>query len=749
MARAEPSGRWSWDALARSIHRWRFPILAAWGLAIAATLVAAQDVIYDPDVLVYYDPQRPARQAFDRIEERFGRTAEVVTLVVPRSGTVFEVEAVTAMARLAQRSADRPEVRAVRSALSDIGVSPRDLLAMAQEDRARVAARLAGVAEAGGEARALVAPDGSVAVVAAVVRPPADSAGTEAIAAAHRALRDAVAADAPGLQLIQTGRIVIDDAFLGESRDDVSAFAGLQVVVLAAIVLVALGSLTLTLAILVTVVAVSGGAVGVIAFLGVPLNGISSSAPAVLMGLMVASAIHVAIAWQEGIREGLSRIEATARAYRRNAKPVVLSVLTTVVSFLVLNLAEAPPFRQLGNIVAVGLLGTLVLVFTLLPALLVVVPPSEARHRARMEGWLADLGGWVVRRRRLMLGATAVVAVLAAVGIGGITIDDTFSHYFDERYEVRRATDLFEEKLSGTTIVDVAVDAGGPGEALGSSAFAAAQALTGWLEARPEVARVDSLATLGAGPDAQALRAAGERLAEAGGPRLVDEDARFQRFNVVMRGVSSRDTLAFAGAAEREAERLFGTDRAEVTGMPVLSAELSLGSARSMIVGMAIALAAISFIIVVTLRSVPLGAISLMPNLLPIAVAFGLWGFAAREVSFAATVVGALTYGIVVDDTVHILTKFQRFAELMPTGEAIREALRTVGVAVVVTTLALGLSFLPFALSGFLVNRHFGALTALTLGAALVADLLFLPALLAFVRTQRSKRRMSHPEPSQ
>ena len=141
----------------------------------------------------------------------------------------------------------------------------------------------------------------------------------------------------------------------------------------------------------------------------------------------------------------------------------------------------------------------------------------------------------------------------------------------------------------------------------------------------------------------------------------------------------------------------------------------------------------------VTLRSVRLGLVSLVPNLLPILLAFGAWGFAVREVSFAATVVGALTYGIVVDDTVHILAGLERARDTRPPREALEATYRRVGVAVVVTTLAL--SFMPFAVSGFLVNRHFGILTALTLAAALLADLVVLPALMAVVDRDRPRRR--------
>jgi hypothetical protein len=723
------------------VHRARVPIVLVWLAVIVAGFVGGSFVTYDPDVLIYFDKSRPERQAFDAVGERFGQSQEVVTLVVPRSGSVIGAEGLAATADLALASAARPEVTVVRSPLFAIGREPADVLAAGPAERAAMADALRAAAAGAGPLSAVLAADGSVAAVAAILPDTGDNSRASAVAAAHRAVRDEVAARHPGFEFLQTGRVVIDDAFLAESRDDVGSFAGAQLAILATLLLVSLGSVTLTAAVAAMTLGIVGTTVGVLGWFAIPLNGISSAAPAVLMGLAVATAIHIAIAWQDALRAGMTRLEAVADAFARNTTPILLSVLTTLVSFLVLNTAEAPPFRQLGNIVAVGLVGILLLVFTLLPALLMLIPQSHGAHRRPMERAMAGLGAFAVRRWIGILAAFALVGVGAAAGIASITVDDTFSHYFDERYEVRRATDLFEEKLSGTTIIDVLVDLGRPDAAAGAMPRVAA--LTDWLAAQPEVARLDSLATVSraAGTDDFAVVvAAHEAMALEGTPRLIDASGQHIRFALVMRGVSSRDTLAFADRVEADAERLFGAGTTAVTGIPVLSARLSTESARSMIVGMVLALAAISLIIIATLRSVRLGLVSLLPNLLPVAAAFGIWGAIEGEISFAATVVGALTYGIVVDDTVHLLARYQRYRREMALEETMRAAFRSVGVAVVVTSAVIALSFLPFALSGFLVNRHFGALTAITLAAALIADLLFLPALLALAERVRRPR---------
>ncbi|MEM8552534.1 MAG: MMPL family transporter, partial [Pseudomonadota bacterium] len=725
---------------ARGIKRARWAIIIVWLAAIVGGMMGGEKVLYDPDVLVYFDRAKPERQAFDAVEARFGQSREVVTLVLPQSGDVLAPAVLRAIADYEARVRARPEVSAVRSPLTQINLEPGAVRAMDDAALAEEASRLRALrAQDDGRLRTLLAEDASVAAVAAIVPDLLSNDEARAVARDHAQLKELARQAHPDVDFMQTGRIVIDDAFLRESQDDVTGYAGAQLGLLAALIFAALGSFSLSLGVMLLVFIALTGTVGTLGWLGIQVNGISSAAPVVLMGLMVASAIHVAMAWQEGLRRTGDKVSALAIALDRNAKPVVLSVATTLISFLLLNLAEAPPFRDLGNIVAAGLLGVLVLTFTLLPALLTVLPRSYGRHRSHFEAWLGETASFCARHRGTAMLVGFVVALASAAGVMSIRVDDTFSHYFDERYEIRQATDIFERKLSGTTIIDIAADTGMPGGALLPEAITRVEALSQWLEERPEVARIDSVVTLrdavlaaGETPTADAIMDAGIAATREGVPRVVDEEGRHLRISIVMRGVSSRDTLDFRDAAQDVAADQFGAQNVMVTGLPILSAELSVGSARAMVVGMLLALLLISVLLIATLRDAWLGVISLVPNLLPVAMAFGLWGAFVGEVSFAATVVGALTYGIVVDDTVHLLAKYQRFrAELGNVLAAVRRAFASVGVAVVVTSLALAASFLPFALSGFLINRHFGALTALTLIGAMVADLLLLPALLA------------------
>jgi predicted RND superfamily exporter protein len=157
-----------------------------------------------------------------------------------------------------------------------------------------------------------------------------------------------------------------------------------------------------------------------------------------------------------------------------------------------------------------------------------------------------------------------------------------------------------------------------------------------------------------------------------------------------------------------------------------------------MLWGTASAVALISLLLIGVFRSVRLGLVSFVPNFIPSAMAFGVWGYLYGEVGNAGSVVTAISFGIVVDDTIHLMSRYLKARrEGLSAAEAVRTAFRAVGRALFTTTMILGLGFLVFATSGFVISWMLGLLLALTIGFALLADLLLLPPLLMAVDRSR------------
>ncbi len=151
-----------------------------------------------------------------------------------------------------------------------------------------------------------------------------------------------------------------------------------------------------------------------------------------------------------------------------------------------------------------------------------------------------------------------------------------------------------------------------------------------------------------------------------------------------------------------------------------------------MLYGRLAGLALISLVMFAILGSARLALISLVPNLLPVTMAYGLWGYVYGEVNLAVAVVGSFTFGIIVDDTVHFATKFHRYGA-MPgaTPEtAVRQSLHAAGLPAVLAAMVLISGFAVLCFSGFAVNRQMGALAGATIAIGLLVELFLLPALL-------------------
>ena len=134
---------------------------------------------------------------------------------------------------------------------------------------------------------------------------------------------------------------------------------------------------------------------------------------------------------------------------------------------------------------------------------------------------------------------------------------------------------------------------------------------------------------------------------------------------------------------------------------------------------------------ILVLKSLRLGLVSLVPNFVPAAMAFGLWGYLVGHLGLSASVVTAMAFGIIVDDTIHFLSKYRKARlEGAAAPEAIRSTFRTVGLALATTTVVLAAGFLVFASSGFEISWVNGLLVSSTILFALLADFLLLRAAL-------------------
>jgi predicted RND superfamily exporter protein len=454
------------------------------------------------------------------------------------------------------------------------------------------------------------------------------------------------------------------------------------------------------------------------------------------------------------MRQGKTKHKAIAESLRINLQPIFLTTVTTAIGFLSMNFSDVPPFRDLGSIVAMGVMAAFVYSVCFLPSMMAVLPvrvkPKSVGKRQAFD-LLAD---FVINRRKLLFWGMLVLIAVLATGTLRIELNDNFSEYWDKRYDIRRATDFLHENMTGLTSIEYSLGSGEAGGINDPEYLAKVEEFANWYRSQPDVGHVntitDTMKRLNKnmhGDDEAYYRIPGERdlaaqyllLYEMSLPfgldlnNQINVDKSATRMIVTFKDVSSRFVIESDEKARnwltRNAPETMFTHGAS---MSIMFANISKRNIESMLGASFMALVLISFVLMLTLRIFKLGLASLIPNITPAFMAFGIWGMMVGRVGLAVSVIGALTLGIVVDDTVHFVSKYLRARREhgATSAEAVRYSFNTVGAALLITTVILVAGFTVVSFSGFKPNSQMGIMTVITISLALILDFLFLPALL-------------------
>ncbi len=740
-------------------HRWLVAGLAT--LVMLALAAGAPHVVVKNEHRVLFGEGNPQLAAFDALEATYSASNSALIAVAPRQGTVFTRENLGAVEELTAAAWEAPHSTRVDSLTNythseadgdDLIVEPlvEDAQALDDAGVARVRNIALGSPETAGR---LVSRDGRVAglVITFVLPEDSDPAVIE-ITGYLRTLLDKARAKHPGIDYYLTGLVVMNRAFAEATEDDLATLVPVVFLVIVAASAFLLRSVWGTVSIVLVMVFSVNSTMGLAGWMGAVFNPANSGVPIIVMAISVANSVHVVATALLAMSRGADRNEAVAESLRANAWPVFLTAATTAIGFLSLNSSDSPPFHVLGNFVAFGVGCAFLYTLTLLPAVLSLLPLRAPRARAEGHPFFDRLGGFVVARRRVLLGSVAVVTLALATGVPRIELTDNWTKYFDDRYEFRRHTDFVVENLTSLNTLEYSLKAEREGGITDPAYLRAVDAFAEWFRSQPEVSHVqafpDIMKRLNKNmhdddpafyrlPDDPELAAQYLLLYELSLPFGSDLNDRIDvgksatRMTVVVTSSSAREHREIDARGQAWLRANAPQLATEGTGLTVVFAHLSKRNIESMLRGTIVAMALISFILIGVFRSVRLGLISLVPNFLPAIMTFGLWGWLVGQVGLAASVMVAISFGIVVDDTIHFLSKYLRARrEGLPAAEAVRSVFRTVGHALWVTTAVLSAGFLVFASSGFEVSWALGLMVTSTILFALAGDFLLLPTLL-------------------
>ena len=748
-------------------RRWLVVVLAT--LVMLATTAGVRFITVTNDYRVLFSADNPQLAAFDALEDTYSASNAALIAVVPHDGSVFTREVLGAIEELTEAGWRVPYSSRVNSLTNythseafedDLVVAPlvEDASALSEADVVRVEKIALDAAEIAGR---LVAHDGRTAGVAInfILPENPDQAVVEITDYLNSVLAEA-RANHPDIDYYMTGDVVMHRAFADVTKSDMETLTPIVFLIIVGATIILLRSILSTLAIVAVLVFVVNTTLGFAGWNGVVFSPTNAGVPIIVMVIAIADSIHIVTSVLLGMRRGLDRSAAIVESIRINAYPVFITSVTTAIGFLSLNASDSPPFHVLGNYVAFGVLCALVYTMTLLPALLSILPLRAPRVQSEGTAFFDRFADFVIARRTFLLVSVSLVIAVLIIGIPRIELSDNMAQYFDERYEFRRDTDYVIDNLTGLDKLEYSLSAGREGGITDPDYLHKVDAFAEWYRQQPEVTHVEAFSDimkrlnknmhgddpafyrLPADPDLAAQYLLLYELSLPFGSDLndrIDVAKSATRLVVTTQNAWSRDIRELDERAQVWLRANAPAFAQEASGLSVVFAHLSLRNINSMLRGTITAMALISFILIWIFKSVRIGLLSLLPNFIPAIMSFGLWGYLVGHVGIASSVVIAVVFGIVVDDTIHFLSKYLKARrEGLPAPEAVRSAFHTVGYALCTTTAVLSVGFLVFATSGFEVSWALGLLVTITIVFALVADFLLLPTLLIAIDRRNS-----------
>ncbi|HCG8572855.1 TPA: MMPL family transporter [Vibrio parahaemolyticus] len=737
-------------------------LLATIFLIIVAT-IGGKNLYFRGDYDIFFDGTNKQLLAFDEIQTTFAKTDNLAIVIAPEDGDIFTPQTLSLIQKITVDAWQVPYSSRVDSIANyqhteafDDDLLVEDLLYSEYELTPERISKVKSIALSEPVLKsALVSEKGDVTVVNITVQLPEmdKTAEVEEVVSSINAMIDRYQRAYPDVTFHKAGIIAMNHAFMTAAQDDSSTLVPTMLVVILVFLTIMLRSILSVIATLIVIIGSVMATMGISGWAGMFLSTATVNVPTLIMTLAVADCVHVIATMRQSMKNGFTKVQSIERSIALNFVPILITSVTTAIGFLMMNMSDSPVLRDFGNLSALGVMVACLLSVTLLPALLKLLPIHVKMETSQDQKHVMDrLGDFVVSQRRALLPLSVVVIVVCASLIPLNKVNDESVEYFGQRNEFRQAADFMEERISGMTNISIAIKTNESQGIAAPDFLNTIGEFSSWLRDQPETDHVATLADVYKRlnknmhgddeayyllPQERELAAQYLLLYEMSLPYGLDLN---NQINVDKSSIKMVLTVANLGSVELVdlENRIYQWFAEHAPQYQVVASSPSLMFAHigetnmaSMLSTLPITLVLISALLIFALRSVRLGLISLMPNIAPAVIGFGLWALISGEINLGLSVVVTLTLGIVVDDAVHFLSKYQRARREGQTAEqAVRHAFHTVGRALWITTVVLVAGFSVLAMSSFRLNADMGQLSAIVIFIALVVDFLFLPTLL-------------------
>ena len=736
-------------------------------LIVIVISYGASKLTFTSDFRAYFGPENPQLLAFEEMEMIFSKQDNVYFYIHVKEGDLFTHRGLSLIETLTDESWKLPYSQRVTSLQNyqhtDVeddeliidylfyeseNLTPSDLQRIKQITLSEPTLL-----------HRLISEDGaSTGISVRTVLPKGNTRTTskEAVSAA-RALAEKVRPDFPEFEILVGGSLT-SNVTMGEAiKQDIENLLGLSYLVMIITMIILLRTFSGMLLTLMVISFSVLSTMGLFGWLGFTMTPPTGFVPTAILTIAVADSIHILISYYYELNHGKSKFEAIQEALRINFSPVFITSITTVIGVLCLNTSDSPPYRDMGNMIATGVFFAWLYSVTFLPAMLALMPTPKGKTENNKPSFMIQFANFVIRLYKPLFIVMAVFIIAIGSQLNKNTISERWHEFFDTSFEVRRTLEATNETLGGLHRIFFILDSKIADGINNPNYLQQTDSFSQWLLTQDKVSSVESITdiikrlnknlhnndeTWFKIPENRELAAQYLLLYELSLPLGLGLDDTINNDRSASRLTVSFEKADSVYILELEQKSLAWLKENapdihvnEGTGLDIVFSNLTFRNIGSMMNGTSIALVLISFLLIFALRSFKVGLISLIPNIMPAVLAYGIWGMINGQIDTAVSVVVCLSLGIVVDDTVHFLSKYLRAQreQNMNSEDAIRYAFNTVGNALIVTSAVLVGGFMVMQFSHFHPSNNMGTLLAITIFVALLVDFLFLPPLLMFL----------------
>ena len=753
-----------YKSLAEIIIRFRWLGLLLIIAAVVTAFNGTKFLSFSNDYRIFFSEDNPQLVAFETLQNTYTKSDNVLIVLAPKDGNVFTPQTLSTVEWVTHQAWQMPYSNRVDSISNfqhsyaegdDLIVG--DLVLEAENYNSAALERVKEIAiHEPLLVKRLISPSGHVTAINVTVQLPAihpDKEVPEVVIFA-RSLADQIRKRDANLEVYLTGVVFMNNAFSENSINDMKTLVPAMFLIIVVLLVLMLRSFWATLTTVVVIMLSIITAMGIAGWIGITITPPLASAPTMIMTLAVADCVHLLVTFLQGLQQGKNRFDAMRESLRINIQPIFLTTITTAIGFLSMNFSDAPPFRDLGNVVAIGVVAAFFYSIILLPVFMLLFPVKAAHRPPRTVKLMDKLADLVINNRTVLLWGMGLFVVAMISFIPKNELNDQFVNYFDKTVDFRNDTDFMTENLTGLYSISYSLKAESSGGISEPAYLENLEKFARWYAQQDGVIQVstltDTMKRLNKNmhedrqewyrtPQNRELAAQYLLLYEMSLPygldlnNQINIDKSATRFDVFVDNLTSNQLMALEDKANKWLKENAPVNmQANGASPAVMFSHIGKRNIRSMLIGTTIALILISILLIFALRSVKIGLLSLIPNLVPAGLAFGLWGIMVGQVGLALSIVTGMTLGIVVDDTVHFLSKYLRARREkgMDAANAVRFAFHSVGTALWTTSIVLIAGFMVLSQSPFELNAGMGLLTAITIAFALAADFLLLPTLL-------------------